>query len=293
MNFLKIIPLALIFTACQTPKPQPTNNIAQTHNNLNLSDQFKNYWFSGLGEVNTYALKQSRYGEIRNGHASLIFVTEDFSNLEQVKASRPSANTTTVLKLNATKKFNTGIYPYSIMQSVFDPLTTQKHAKKLSFSSQEWCGQVYTQLNNREQFEVKSHSYFQNEADQILKLDHVALENEVWTQLRINPSELNLGKYMMLPSLEFIRLQHASIEPSPVEVSQTRDSLTISTHLNYPSIGRHLHITQKAKFPFTITSWKSIYQNDTTSAQLLQQLHIDYWNKNANKFLHLRDSLKL
>ena len=85
-----------------------------------LADQaFNSYWHAGKAELSKYSLQQSRYGELHEGHAVLVFVTERMNPKKQVKADRPGADTVPVLKLNATRKFNTGIYPYSVMTSVF------------------------------------------------------------------------------------------------------------------------------------------------------------------------------
>jgi len=135
------------------------------------SQAFKDYWYAGKAEITSYKLEQARYGEMRNGTAVLIYVTEDFLPNKQVKADRQNAQNIPVLKLNATKNFNTGIYPYSIMQSTFYPVSNNKHAIKVSSSMQEWCGHVYTQLNNRDPFEITAHSYFEGEADQNLKVE--------------------------------------------------------------------------------------------------------------------------
>lgn len=89
-----------------------------------VSEQFKAHWFDGHAEISSYALSQSRYGENREGTAVLLFVTEDFLKKEQVKANQKSKETLPVLKLNRTKKFLTGIYPYSIMSSSFSQLRT-------------------------------------------------------------------------------------------------------------------------------------------------------------------------
>ena len=126
-----------------------------------LSKEFKAYWYNGEAEITSYKLEQARYGEMRSGTAVMVFVTEDFLPKEQVKADTYNEKNTPVLKLNSTKNFNTGIYPYSIMQSTFYPVANNQHALKISASVQEWCGHVYTQLNNRNDFEVTSHSYFQ------------------------------------------------------------------------------------------------------------------------------------
>jgi len=117
-----------------------------------ISEEFKKYWYAGEAEITSYKLEQARYGEIREGSAVLIYVTEPFHNQKQVKADGNNQDNIPVLKLNSTKKYLTGIYPYSIMNSTFYPVNDDSHAIKVSFSSQEWCGHVYAQLNNRADF---------------------------------------------------------------------------------------------------------------------------------------------
>ena len=88
-------------------------------------DPFNEYWYSGKAEITSYKLEQARYGEVHDGHAVLVFVTEDFSKSKQVKLDDPVNNKDDeqkVLKLNYVKKFNTGIYDYSIMESIFTPV---------------------------------------------------------------------------------------------------------------------------------------------------------------------------
>ena len=143
-----------------------------------LTTDFKTYWYAGDAEITSYTLEQARYGEIREGKAVLIFVTEPFLPDVQVKADRKNDRSIPVLKLNKTKKYLTGIYPYSIMSSTFYPVYDNQHAIKTSLSVQEWCGHVYSQLNNREDFEFTSHSYFEGEADQKSHLNKAILENE-------------------------------------------------------------------------------------------------------------------
>ena len=100
-----------------------------------VSDQFGEFWYQGKAEITSYSLEQARYNETHTGHAVLIFVTEDFSESKQVKLDNPDRvpeDRLPVLKLNLTKKFNTGIYPYSIMASVFTPLDRKKHKKTVN-----------------------------------------------------------------------------------------------------------------------------------------------------------------
>ena len=268
---------------------------------LDLSEEFKNYWYSGEAEITSYNLEQARYAEIRNGEAVLIYVTEDFLPEAQVKANSQEQDNISVLKLNATKNFNTGIYPYSIMQSSFYPLNGQQHALKVSASIQEWCGQVYMQLNNKERFQVSSHSYFQGEADQQLELEKTELENDIWNRLRIKPDELPTGEFKMIPSFEYLRLTHKPVQAYKVSGEfYTIDHLNIYM-LEYPELRRKLKIYFNPGFPYHIEKWEESYpsgfgENEkilTTKAVKKQRIKSDYWNKNSNKNLPLREKLEL
>ncbi|MUP45520.1 septum formation inhibitor Maf [Gramella sp. BOM4] len=269
--------------------------------NFQLSEEFKKYWFAGQAEITSYDLKQSRYGEIRDGEAVLIFVTEDFLPDQQVKANSQDPENTSVLKLNYTKNFLTGIYPYHIMQSTFFPLDGQEHALKVSASIQEWCGQVYMQLNNRDDFAITSHSYFQDEADERFKLGKSALENEIWNLIRIDPELLPLGDFKMIPSFEFLRLGHEETRAYKAfgEI-YTVDDLNVY-RLQYPELKRELKIFYTRSFPYSIEKWEETYpfgpaENPkmlTTKAEKKGRILSDYWNKNSNKNLPLRDKLNL
>jgi len=266
----------------------------------NLSSEFKDYWYAGNAEITSYKLTQERYGELRDGTAVTIFVTEDFLPKEQVKADTYSEENLPILKLNKTKKFITGIYPYSIMTSAFNPLATKDHALKVSNSVQEWCGQTYLQLNNRKQFELIGHSYFQSEGDIEMTLDKTWLEDELWNLIRINPEELPTGDVMVIPAFEFLRLRHK--EPSPYKAYATltqRDSLT-SYAVEYPELKRKLTIYFTSTFPFEIEKWEETNAakdrdtlNNTTTAVKLKRIKSAYWQKNSNADLFLRDSLQL
>jgi len=262
-----------------------------------LSEEFKAYWYDGEAEITSYKLEQARYGELREGTAVLVYVTEDFLPNVQVKADNYNETNIPVLKLNATKNFNTGIYPYSIMQSTFYPVTNNQHALKISASIQEWCGHVYMQLNNRNTFEVQSHSYFQGEADENFKLDKTWTENELWTKLRIDPKSLPVGQLDLIPALESTRLNHEALEPQKAFTKLENNSYTIS----YPEANRTLKINFNPNFPFDIIGWEETTTNGigtssetlTTKATKLETLKSDYWNKKSNADLNLRETLKL
>lgn len=300
MNRLKKMYFRLLLTAlavtalsCQpaTESPQKTKK-----SSFQLSEEFKKYWFDGQAEVASYALTQIRYNEERAGNAVLIFVKEPFLKKEQVKANSATDKTVDVLKLNSTKKFNTGIYPYSIMQSTFSPLRIDAHAIKVTASTQEWCGQTYMQLNNRDKYEITSHSYFEGEADQKLSLEKAPLENEIWSNLRIAPRQVKLGQQNIIPDFSFLRLKHKPIKAYEAKISQENKKDTLVTTIVYSELQRVLNIYQSDTFPFRILKWEEKASNDDknfTQAVLQKSIRIDYWNKNSNKFAFLRDSLQL
>ena len=160
-------------------------------------NQFNDYWYSGKAEITRYALQQARYGEIREGDAVLIFVTENFLTDKQVKHEfGDSQNSTSVLKLNFTKKFYTGIYPYSMMTSIFTPVDVDKYPTlKVATASQEWCGHTYVQINSRKnKLDILLRSYFQGEGDENFQIDGDLLEDGIWTKIRLAPDKLPLGE---------------------------------------------------------------------------------------------------
>ncbi|WP_040254341.1 hypothetical protein [Psychroserpens mesophilus] len=276
-------------------KTEVTNEIHQEA--FIPSPEFKSYWYSGKAEITSYKLEQARYGELRDGTAVLIYVTEDFLPEKQVKADNYNKSNTPVLKLNATKNFNTGIYPYAIMQSTFYPVANTQHALKVTCSVQEWCGQVYSQLNNRAQFEIESHSYFESEGDQDFNLDKTILENELWTQLRIDPTSLPTGTFEMIPSFEFIRLKHIDLKAYEAKAELNKGSYKIT----YPELNRTLTINFNSNFPYNITDWEETYKDGfgktaeilTTKAIKLNSINSAYWSKNSNSDEVLRETLQL
>lgn len=266
-----------------------------------ISEAFKAYWYAGEAEITSYQLEQARYGELREGSSVLIFVTEPFLAEKQVKADGNRPDNIPVLKLNSTKNYLTGIYPYSIMSSSFYPVKDNGHAVKVSFSSQEWCGQVYAQLNNRETFEVLSHSYFETEADQSLQLEKTTLENELWNKIRINPEGLPVGTLQVIPSMEYIRLTHKPLQAYNATTVLHQEGAFSTYEINYPELGRTLAIQFRTAFPHLIEGWtesfKSGYGSNakvlTSTAKKVKTIKSPYWQKNSNRFLPLRDTLGL
>lgn len=301
----KYLSLLLFLGACTTQTPNQNNG---TPKNTTSKTDFNSYWFQNQAEISTYDLKQARYDEIHEGTANLIFVTEPFLREKQVKANSPAAKpngTFNVLKLNLTKKFNTGIYPYSMMMSVFTPLKKEwdPYTPKTNISVQEWCGHVFAQLNlnpSQNVYDYTLHSYFEQEGEQKTQIERAFLEDELWTRIRIKPESLPLGTVKMIPAQFASRLMHFDLKPMEATAS-IKDSADVHIYkVFYPSLNRQLSIYFSKKFPYTIAGWQETapsFINSktilTTTAKRKATLMSDYWSKNGNDDRSLRNALKL
>ncbi len=268
------------------------------------SPAFTNYWYAGKAELNHYELAQARYGEIHPGDAVLIFVTEDFLQNTQVKLEHdtPSEPVENVLKLNFYRHFFTGIYPYSLLTSVFMPVAAPDgHARKVSTSSQEWCGHTYMQFNHRNhRYQGVSHSYFQDEADRDFQLKEGLLEDEIWVKIRLNPAGLPSGRIELVPGSQYLRLRH-----QPPAYHEALATLTDRSDPDFPGralkayrieyrdIHRILEIVFEADFPHAILRWEEKVPRGwankieteadwlTTRARRTHVLMTDYWAKHS------------
>ena len=285
----KIISLLALIFGCQTPI---SNNIS--NDGFILNSDFKTYWFDGAAEISSFELVQTRYGEPRNGQAVLIYVTEDFLTDIQVKANQKSKNSKTVLKLNRTKNFVTGIYPYSIMNSSFTYLNDNDPLAKITTSIQEWCGQTYLQLNKKNRLNIKSHSYFEKEADQKINLKNGLTEDELWHWIRIAPMTLPQGEVQLLPAFEFLQLLHKPIKFYKAIVNLKNFKDFNSYEINYPELKRKLTIDFEKKAPYQIIKWEEVDLNNpdrVTIATKIKSLKLPYWQLNHLGDEQLRDSL--
>ncbi len=299
--------LLFIFTACDGQVNTSANNSLEQ----SLPDEFSKYWYAGKAELNHFDLSQIRYGEKRQGEAVLIYVTEDFLTEEQVKREFSDAKSVSVLKLNYLKKFITGIYDYSIMTSIFTPIEFRKHPAtlKLTFSSQDWCGQSFAQMNMRNgKLNYEQRSYFQAEGDISESIVATYVEEDVWTRMRLEPQMLPLGKIKMVPSLEFMRLNHKDLKAYDavatlvLQVNETNTKGEKELYIysiSYPELDRTLKIACQSIFPYKILSWEETENaSDPSKAMITKAVstnlkRLPYWELNKNANQSYRDSLGL
>lgn len=301
--FLPVILLAAL--GCSSQKKEENNN-HKPREVYHPTKAFADYWYAGVAELNHYKLSQARYGEMRDGYAVLIFVTEDFLTKRQVKnEGRESKNTTTVLKTNYIKKFNTGIYDYSIMSSIFTPIDKNNYPRtfKVSTSTQEWCGQTFLQLNqSKNRYNYAGYSYFMSEGDDKGAVENVLLEDELFNRIRMDYTSIPTGELRLLPATQWMRLMHKKLKPYQATVSITEvDKEKSVIEIDYTDIDRTVTITFEKTSPFRILSWSETAMSGygeasnilTTVATLDTTILSPYWNKNSNSDEYLRKTMGL
>ena len=284
------------FNPFTTTKP-PATLIQQTQD-----DAFRQYWYAGQAELNSYQLEIKRYGEKRQGQALMIFVTEDFDPLRQVKiesAQETENGKISVLKRNTIWRFVTGIYDYSLMNSVFTPVSTEKQepALKLTLSTQDWCGQSFLQFNREEKgYREKRFSYFGDVGDRekLLQEKNLLLEDDLFNLLRMGPNVLPEGEYNFIPGSFFLRLSHEKESPRAARLKYLSGEANPKCVLEYLHLPRTLTIDFEANFPYRILGWTEENDKETlVKASLIKSARRPYWKQNKNEFQKLRDSLKL
>lgn len=292
--------------------PFACGNIANSDNSSGLSEpartppseEFNSYWFDGKAELSSYKLSQARYGEMRQGYSVMVFVTEPFSKANLVKLDNPEAfpsDRIDVLKLNFTRNFETGVYPYSLLTSVFSPLDGDK-SLKINNSCQEWCGHTFSQLKrNGSQYDWLLHSYFESENDQSFAIENSVSEDEIWNTIRINPSLLIEGEHDMIPAMHFLRFKHIKAKTYRATCTKRTEGDKFVYTVDYKELDRKLEIRFDVNFPFQIQSWTETYADGwgenppvlTTTGTLIKSIRSDYWSKNSNADSLLRQELGL
>ena len=301
IQFGFITAIALLF-GCK----QPEQKVVNEEKPVELSEAFKQKWFVGQAEITSFDLQQARYGEMRNGTAVQIFVSEDFSANKLVKLDDPNSTPekATVLKMNFTKKFNTGIYPYSMMVSSFVPvnITANGHPLKVSCTSQEWCGHTFSQIENKGgKYDYTLHSYFEKEGEQKSTHEATFTEDEMWNRIRINPENMPHGKIKIIPGLFYLRLSHKAFAATDAIANLQKTDSISSYSIEFSEHQRKLVIHFKSAFPHEILGWEESYPDGfgsekkmlTTIAKKKKTIWLDYWKRNSNADSFYRDSLQL
>ena len=199
---------------------------------------FDETWRDGRAELDGYRLTVDRYGHPRVGRGVAIYVTEPLSRTKHVKLDEPAkaapADVLDVLKLNLVRSFQTGIYDYHTMVSLFVDAADFAPVK-VAFSSAEWCGQVYEQLDFDDgRLAARYASYFEGEsAEQTVEVpDRLMTEDALFVVLRgLRGPFLAPGEKRELPFLAspFVRrLAHRPLAVGKATIERRGDTESVT-----------------------------------------------------------------
>lgn len=276
------------------------------------SQAFFRTWNDGKGEVDVYALREERYGEVREGHAILIYVSEELDRNTYLKVESdriPQDQRMYVIKLNSLRRFPTGIYDYAVMTTVFSVADSHLghprfQAARVTNTVQEWCGQVFQRMDlRRDGWHFLLHSYFEAEGDQelVLPAKGTDLEDNLWVKIRELDGEwLAPGSSIelsLIPAMWEDRKTHDPPEAHPARLTKGEvvDFETpLGTFRAFPwswSLpGRTVLVWIEARGAHRVLGWQD---NRGGSGRLASSERTAYWKHNGNDASDRRAALGL
>jgi hypothetical protein len=229
---LPVLLIVLTVAACARPDAGAVPDLLPAHPEAGASRAFWDAWGDGRAELSSYRATVRRYDTLRPAELVLIYVTEPHDRRTWVKDDRVEGeHRVPVLKLNHSLKFQTGIYPYSVMTSVFAPADAwggeRFQPARLTLSVQEWCGHVFHDvLPTRTGLRSTLLSYFEGESTDQRAVDAPAgtlYEDALLIQLRELDGPFNGGRPWqgsLVPALWSRRTAHAPLAPVTATISR-------------------------------------------------------------------------
>ena len=259
---------------------------------------FYGHWADGRAELSSYRVVQPRYGEPREGHAVLVFVTEDVHARTRIKVESPEtprADRIYVLKLNQMLRFTTGIYDYSMMTSVFsavEPLTDSRSFEPLrvTFTAQEWCGHVFEEVQVRDGAVLgELFSYFERVGRRSWRLDRppefVSEDNLLIRIRELRGPMMEEGEsrnVKLLPGLWELRLRHRPRELVEAVLSKGRRESVEVQGRGFEAVPwtwsygqRQKTVWVDAEYPHRILRWSD---SSGSRGELIVSVRRPYWN---------------
>ena len=255
---------------------------------------FYAHWADGKAEISSYEVVQPRYGELRQGYGVMIFVTESLHQQTFIKVDSPApeADQFYALKLNHILQFTTGIYDYSVMTSVFSQVAGEQNPfelRRISFSAQEWCGQVFDEaLFRNGQINGHISSYFASEgrgAYQLTQPENFASEDNLLIRIReLQGPFMALGEVReveMLPSFWQLRQAHQPHATVPGRIHKVAEEPIETAAGALVSVRWELYIGQRQRtlwteqaYPHRILRWED---SDGGRGELMRTIRVPYW----------------
>ncbi len=263
--------------------------------------EFGAYWHDGKAELDGYRLTVERYGHPRRGRAVAVYVTEPFSRSKHVKLDDPAkapGDALDVLKLNLVRDFQTGIYDYHAIVSLFANVTDFAPVK-IAFSSSEWCGQVYEELNaSGSKLSQRVSSYFEGESsERALEIPAGGVqEDHLFILLRglrgpyLKPGETRTVPFLASPFYRRLAHRPAVWATAAIERLARAETIavpagTFSTDIFVvrPSDGREGRFYVERPYPHRIVRW--VWKSGATArplggtdaAELTGSTRLEYW----------------
>jgi hypothetical protein len=290
--------LALMLTAVSSPA-------------ASAQPDFSAHWHDGRAEISGYRLTVQRYGQPRTGHAVLIYVTEPFSASKRVKVDDPSrkpSDTVDVLKLNFVRDFQTGIYDYNTMTSVFSR-SDDFSPLKVSFTNGEWCGHVYEELLfDPRRVRQQLFSYFEGESseDKLKRKPSGVTEDNLFIRLRsLRGPYLDPGETVQVPLLAGAfhrRLTHRPLEWTEAEIERRPETesvqvpagtFTADLYVVRTNDGREGRFWIEQVHPHRIIRWVWGPGPAAETGELTGTVRVKYWQLNGNGDERYLDELGL
>lgn len=274
----------IVHYACAS-EPQSGNSFFE---NIDYDWMKNSYWFDGKAEINFYDATIMRYGQTRETREIYqIVVAEKHRTDQMVKADDwQQPGLLPVLKFNFVLNFQTGIYTYHQMASIF---FNQKDARvyKMTLTSNEWCGNTFKELINFDDKHVLNfNSYFDGSGNGSYPLPEekdLVLYDGLPVQLRSLKFEAGKTLTLKLLSKQITnnarkpKLSEAKLEIRNVETLKTKVG-DVKTHLVT------VHHDQgedqfwfETKFPNRMIKWKTF---DGSEYLLRETKKLEYWKLN-------------
>jgi hypothetical protein len=256
-------------------------------------DAFTRAWSDGRAELSGYRARVDRYGEMRDAELVLVYVTEPLDRRTWVKDDdAPAEHRVGVLKLNASLKFQTGVYPYSVLTSVFAPVDRYQPEAfspvKITLSVQEWCGHVFHGVwPGDDRATEQLMSYFPQEGERrrdVPTPPGTLYEDALLIQLRELDGPFAGGgdwRGRVVPSLWSIRRAHrpmAAVEATITRSRAAREGAAVHRFvLRYGDVTRTLDV--EAEGAHRVLGWET---SDGEVAGLVRPARLPYWQLNHN-----------
>ncbi len=272
------------------------------------SSEFWDWWGDGQAELSGYRMVVGRYGAPREAELALIYVTEPHDRRTWIKdddAEEP--HRINVMKLNQNVEFLTGIYPYSVMTSVFAPVDRYRPEPfspvRIVHAVQEWCG-AYSHLlwPGPDRYRSLRLSYFAHEGERVREVEAdgpLLYEDALLVQLRELDGPFAGGgdwEGRLVPELWRLRAGHRGTDPVPARITreaglhahQGEEVPVTRFRLQAGEYERVFHVERDA--PRRILGWST---STGEEAELLATERLAYWELNRPGDESWREALGL